>query len=334
MGMAGSFDSATQHLLQSRPYPVKLSIVVPLYNEEETLPFLRAEMEHLFSQLEGEAEIVLVNDGSTDATLSQLVGWAGEDARVKVLHLSRNFGHQLAATAGLDYAAGDAVVLMDADLQDPPDVVHAMIQRYREGYDVVYGQRASRAGESVLKRFTAWVFYRLMRVLVYSQLPPDTGDFRLISRSCLDALKSLQETHRFLRGMVAWIGYPQTAVLYDRRERIAGATKYPFRGMLAFAWTAVTSFSSLPLRFSLLMGIATALLALEELVRALLAHLLGWYTVPGWASLMIVTSLIGSVILISLGIIGEYVGKIYEGVKGRPLYLVARTFPSDIPRPR
>jgi glycosyltransferase involved in cell wall biosynthesis len=316
----------TRHLLKPRPYPAELSLVIPMYNEEAAVELLRREIEHFGTELHCNLEVVVVNDGSTDETLHRIADWSYDDSRIKVIHLSRNFGHQLAATAGLDYATGDAVVLIDADLQDPLEVVHTMIERYCEGYDVAYGQRVSRAGETAFKRVTAWVFYRIMRAMVYRSLPVDTGDFRLISRECLDGLRQMRETHRFLRGMVAWAGYPQTAVQYERRERAAGTTKYPLRKMAAFAWTAATSFSALPLKASILIGIVVGLFGIEEMVRALLAHFLGWYTVPGWVSLTIITSLIGSSLLISVGILGEYVGKIYEQAKERPLYLVARTF--------
>jgi dolichol-phosphate mannosyltransferase len=303
-----------------------LSIVIPIYNEEEMISILRRELEQFASQLSGEAEFILVNDGSADSSLDGLLEWADADPRAKVLHLSRNFGHQLAATAGLDHASGDAIVLIDADLQDPLPVIHRMIERYCEGYDVVYGQREARAGESGFKRITAWGFYRLMRLLVYRDLPVDTGDFRLISRQCLDGLRSMRETHRFLRGMVAWVGYPQLALKYERGPRLRGQTKYPLRKMLTFAWTAATSFSTLPLKLSWMSGCLVALFGIEEALRAVLAAFLGWYVVPGWTSLMVVDSLVGGVVLMSLGVLGQYVGKIYEQAKGRPLYLVARTF--------
>lgn len=277
-------------------------------------------------EVKSETEILLVNDGSSDDTLARIADWASQDRRVKVIHLSRNFGHQIAATAGLDHASGDAVVLIDADLQDPVSVIHRMIERYCEGYDVVYGQRETRAGESPVKKLTAWMFYRLMRALVYKDLPVDTGDFRLISRQCLTGLRTMGETHRFLRGMIAWVGYPQCAVKYHRAPRAGGESKYPMRRMLAFAWTAATSFSALPLKISFVTGLIVGCFAVEEAIRAFLAVLLDWYAVPGWTSLMIVTSIIGSVLLISVGILGEYVGKIYEQSKHRPLYLVARTF--------
>src|ERR1035437_4922827 len=301
----------THHILQPRPSPARLSLVIPMYNEEVVVDFLRAELENFMREVSAEMEVILVNDGSSDGTIEKIAGWAAEDRRIKVLQLSRNFGHQIASTAGLDYATGDAVVLIDADLQDPLPVVHRMIERYREGYDVVYGQREARQGESAVKRFTAWAFYRLMR---------------LISRECLNGLKSMRETHRFLRGMVAWVGYPQFALKYQRAKRVAGETKYPLRKMLALAWTAATSFSTVPLHVSIILGLVTGIIGIEEGGRAILASLFGWYTVPGWTSLMVVTSIVGSALLISVGILGQYVGKIYEQSKDRPLYPVPRPF--------
>ena len=313
-------------LLQPRAYPGLLTLVVPMYNEGSVVPHLRRVLDDFMTEIKGEAEVVVVNDGSTDSTLSQLVAWAKEDPRIKVVNLSRNFGHQSASTAGLDYASGDAIVLLDADLQDPVSVIHQMISRYCEGYDVVYGQRLARQGDGVFKRLSAWLFYRLMRALVYRDLPLDTGDFRLISRNCYDGLQQLRETHRFLRGMVAWVGYPQIAVPYKRAARVAGETKYPMRKMLAFAWTAATSFSALPLKISVWIGLIVTIFGFEEAVRATLAHIFHWYVVPGWSSLTVMVSVLGGATLMSIGVLGEYIGKIYEQGKNRPLYLVSRTF--------
>src|ERR1035438_7530736 len=324
--MAEAQARDTYHILQPRPSPASLSLVIPMYNEEAIVHFLRAEVEKFMREVPADMEVILVNDGSSDRTIDGIVAWAAEDRRIKIVHLSRNFGHQIALTAGLDYATGDAVAVIDADLQDPLPVIHQMIERYREGYDVVYGQRAARQGESVAFKVSAWVFYRVMRFLIYKRLPLDTGDFRLISRECLDGLKSMRETHRFLRGMVAWVGYPQVAVKYQRASRVAGEAKYPLRNLLGLAWTAATSFSTVPLQISIVLGLITGLLGIEEGTRAILASLLGWYIVPGWTSLMVVTSIIGSALLISVGILGQYVGKIYEQSKERPLYLVSRTF--------
>jgi dolichol-phosphate mannosyltransferase len=297
-----------------------------MYNEEAVVPFLRTEVEALMREVPAEMEVVLVNDGSSDRTIDKIIDWAAADRRIKVIHLSRNFGHQLALTAGLDYATGEAVAIIDADLQDPLRVIHQMIEGYTKGYDVVYGQREAREGESVGFKVSAWIFYRLMRLLIYKSLPLDTGDFRLISRQCLDGLKSMRETHRFLRGMVTWVGYPQTAVKYQRASRIAGETKYPLRKLLALAWTAATSFSTVPLQLSIILGVMTGLLGLEEVIRAIVFFLIGRHIVPGWTSLMIVTCVVGGALLVCVGILGQYVGKIYEQGKERPLYLVSRTF--------
>jgi dolichol-phosphate mannosyltransferase len=298
--------------------------VVPVYNEGPVVPRLRAALEHFMAELRCEAEVILVNDGSTDSTLGQVVNWARQDARVKVVNFSRNFGHQIALTAGLDYATGDAVVLLDADLQDPLNVIHEMIERYCEGYDVVYGQRVSRRAETRFKRFTAWLFYRLMQTLVHKDLPVDTGDFRLLSRSCRDALQQMRETHRFLRGMVAWVRFPQVAVRYERLPRVAGSTKYSLKKMVKLAWTAATSFSTFPLKASIWMGVIATLIGLEEGGRAVLARIFDWYVVPGWTSLTMLISIVGGATLISIGMLGEYVGKLYEQAKNRPLYVVAQ----------
>ncbi len=323
--MQTSTHDGGDYALQSRPYPQLLSLVIPAFNEESVVPHLRRALEGFLAEVKGPAEVIVVNDGSHDSTFALLAAWANEDPRIKVVNLSRNFGHQSASTAGLDYATGDAVVLLDADLQDPLETIHVMIERYCEGYDVVYGQRVARQGETLFKRFTAWLFYRLMRGLVYRDLPVDAGDFRLLSRNCLDGLQQMRETHRFLRGMVAWVGYPQIGVPYERAARVAGETKYPLYKMLRFAWTAATSFSVLPLRATAILGIIVMLLGLEEAIRATLAHVFHWYAVPGWSSLTVLVSVIGGATLLGIGILGEYVGKIYEQTKNRPLYLVSRT---------
>jgi dolichol-phosphate mannosyltransferase len=316
-------------LLLPRPYPSLLSLVIPMYNEEAVIPFLRSALDEFLRELPGRVEIILSNDGSADSTLKQIIDWAAQDDRVKAVNLSRNFGHQIACTAGLDHARGDAIVTLDADLQDPLSVIPRMIERYCEGYDVVYGQRGTRQGETWFKRSSAWLFYRLMRTFVHKELPADTGDFRLLSRPCLDALQQMRETHRFLRGMVAWVGFPQIGVQYERPPRIAGSTKYPLSKMLKFAWTAATSFSTLPLKASIWMGIIAMLVGVEEAGRALLAKLFNWYVVPGWTSLTVLVSFIGGAMLMSVGMLGEYVGKSYEQVKNRPLYIAAQIISAD-----
>jgi dolichol-phosphate mannosyltransferase len=313
-------DQGTSRL-RPRDNPALLSLVIPCFNEEPVIPTLRARLGQVQATLGVPLELVLVDDGSADRTLELLLDWAAADPAVKVVGFSRNFGHQLAVTAGLDHATGDAVVIMDADLQDPPEVVVEMLARYREGYDVVYGQRDTRAGESAFKRLTAWLFYRLMRAFVMKDLPPDTGDFRLVSRPCLDALNRMRETHRFLRGMVTWVGFPQTAVKYARAGRAAGETKYPFRKMLRFAITAALSFSPAPLRLSFLLATLLLLGGLGYGAWAL------WSPgAPGGSAvsaLIVLVCLVGAALFFVLGIQGEYLARLLEEAKGRPLYLVA-----------
>ena len=316
-------SAPTYYLLTPRGYPEILSIVVTTYNEEQALPFLRQRLTAFIATLPCRTEIVMVNDGSSDQSLKVLLEWSTTDSRVRILNLARNFGHQAAATAGLDQASGQAVVLMDADLQDPPEVIADMLEEYRNGYDVVYGRRISRAGETVFKKSSAWLFYRLMRLLIHHDLPSDAGDFRLISRPCLNALLSMRETHRFLRGMVAWVGFPQTAVEYTRDVRVAGETKYPLSKMLALAWTAAVSFSPTPLRLSFGLGFLVAAIGMLQAVNAVIRSILGLHLVEGWSSIIVVNCLVGGAVLISIGVLGEYVGRIFEAIKERPLYIIA-----------
>jgi glycosyltransferase involved in cell wall biosynthesis len=318
--------SNTQYLLTPRPKPNLISLVVPLYNEEEVVSLLFKRLQDLLGQLPCQAQVVMVNDGSSDATIVKLRDIAQADRRFEVLSLARNFGHQLAATAGLDAARGDAIVLMDADLQDPPELVLDMLVEYEKGYDVVYAQRLQRTGESIFKRASAWLFYRLMRALVYKDLPVDTGDYRLVSRRFLDALNHMRETHRFLRGMVAWVGFPQTAVPFVRPPRAAGETKYPLTKMLRFAWTAAISFSPLPLQASFFVGSIFFGIGFVYSLYALAQWLLGAYLVPGWTSVILVTSLGTGGVMILIGVLGEYVARIYEEIKGRPLYVISDKF--------
>jgi dolichol-phosphate mannosyltransferase len=320
-----------------RALPQVLSLVIPFYNEAQVIPHLRQRLGELLPRIPCQTELVLVNDGSRDATITCLRQWAEADDRVVILSFSRNFGHQAAVTAGLDYATGDVAVLMDADLQDPPEIVIEMIDEYRKGFDVVYAQRTRRLGESYFKRFTAWLFYRLLQFGVNQNVPPDTGDFRLISRPCIEALKAMRETHRFIRGMVAWVGFPQTAVKFVRPPRAAGATKYPLRRMLHFAWTAAISFSPLPLRMVFAMGLVAALATVGIGIYATFSFLFHYPVVPGWTSIMFTLCLIGSFILAGLGMVGEYVAKVYEEIKQRPLYILdsvnSYNVPSDGSRP-
>ncbi|SRR6266540_2092827 len=309
-------------LLCARSRPKMLSIVIPLFNEEEVFGELKRRLNELFQTTDCDVEVIFVNDGSHDNTQVQVEAWAAADSRIKGISLARNFGHQVAVTAGLEHACGDAMVVMDADLQDPPEVIREMVQRYQEGYDVVYGQRTERAGETAFKRATAFLFYRLMRLLVHPDLPPDTGDFRLMSRRVVDALLQLREKHRFLRGMVTWLGFSQTAVRYSRAGRAAGRTKYSLRKMFGLAWNASVSFSPLPLRASLALGVFIALFGACYGAYSIMRALVVQDTVPGWTTLVVLLCLIGGWILISIGVLGEYVAKIFEEVKRRPLYIV------------
>jgi len=317
-------QSSVYHHLIRRKNPELVSIVIPCFNEFEVIPTLRVRMEAVVKTLGVDVEILLVNDGSCDHTLPQLLEWANANPKVKVISFARNFGHQAATMAGLDYSSGDAVVIMDADLQDPPEVIIEMLEKYRDGYDVVYGQRLSRAGESPFKRATAWAFYRLMQFLILRDLPLDTGDFRLISRECLGALNRMHEVHRFLRGMVAWLGFPQIAVQYHRPSRVCGTTKYPFSKMIRYAWDATLSFSALPLRISYLLSASTALIGLSYGVYGIIQSVRG-VAVPGWTSLVVIICLIGAGLQVSIGILGEYVARLYEEAKKRPIYIVSMT---------
>ncbi|GBF48785.1 glycosyltransferase [Leptospira ryugenii] len=324
---------SSYYSLKKRKNPNLLSLVIPCYNEEKALPFLRSSLEKVIPTFPCKSEIILINDGSTDRTIEELVKWASSDKKVKIINFARNFGHQIAVTAGMDFATGDAVVIMDADLQDPPEVIWEMLAKYREGFDVVYGKREERVGESWFKLASAWLFYRLMKILVHKDLPLDSGDFRLISRPCLDAIKLMREKHRFLRGMGAWVGFPQTPVIYKRAARSAGETKYPLRKMLTLAMNAAISFSPLPLRLSLSLGIIIAItgfiIGLTAVIKAWM-HYSGLYPNlvynPGWATIVALLCIIGGSILISIGILGEYIARIFEEVKSRPLYIIESTY--------
>ncbi|MDQ7005789.1 MAG: glycosyltransferase family 2 protein [Acidobacteriota bacterium] len=298
-----------------------LSVVIPVYNEEEVLPHMYARLTEVLEKLDESYEILLVNDGSRDRSLEIMVELRERDPRVTLVNLARNFGHQLAVTAGLDHARGQAVVIIDADLQDPPEVIPAMLERWREGYDVVYGQRVARAGESLFKKLTAAAFYRFLRRMTSVDIPVDTGDFRLLSRRVVDAMSRLGEHHRFLRGMIAWLGFRQVALQYERAPRFAGETKYPLRKMLRFAADATVSFSFLPLRAATALGFLVAAACLIYAGYAVWARLFAGVTVSGWTSLMVAVLFLGAVQLLSLGVIGEYLGRVYEEVKGRPLYV-------------
>jgi polyisoprenyl-phosphate glycosyltransferase len=303
-----------------------LSLVLPIYNEEAIIPELdrrlRAFLSNLGSGIADSWEVIFVNDGSKDRSPALLKDLAAAEPRYKVLSLSRNFGHQMAITAGLDRASGEAVVVMDADLQDPPEVVTEMIARWREGFDVVFGVRSRRHGETAFKRLTAAVYYRLLRAMLGgTPIPVDAGDFRLMSRPVVLTLRALREQHRFVRGLVSWVGFRQTAVPYERPARFAGETKWPLRKMLHFAIDGITSFSTVPLRMATWLGLLAGLVAMGGVGWALYSKIFGG-VVRGWTTIMILVGLGSSAQLLMTGILGEYVGRIYEEVKRRPLYVV------------
>ena len=302
-----------------------ISIVVPCFNEQEEFEETNRRLKAVMSQLPIEQyqyEIIYINDGSNDQTLSLIKQALTEDKHLKCLSFSRNFGHQIAITAGLDACKGDAAVVIDADLQDPPSVILEMINLWENGYDVVFGKRKDRVGESSFKLLTAKYFYKLINRLSDVDIPRDTGDFRLMDRNALNQFLQMRESYRFVRGMVAWIGFNQTFVEYDRESRFAGQTKYPLKKMLRLASDAILSFSNTPLKIATFVGFITSIAAFIGIVYSLYVRLFTKSWVEGWTFLMIAILLIGGIILLVLGIIGEYVGRIYGEIKQRPLYIV------------
>ncbi|MEA4908408.1 MAG: glycosyltransferase family 2 protein [Chloroflexi bacterium] len=305
------------------------SIIAPIFNEKDNLDELYKRISSVMDETQEPWELVLVDDGSRDGSTDIIREMAGRDERVRPVIFARNFGHQIAVTAGLDYSRGKAVVIIDADLQDPPEVIHDMIQKWREGYQVVYAVRTEREGESWFKMITASVFYRLIYRITDVKIPLDTGDFRLMDRSVVDVLNRMRERHRFLRGMSAWVGFRQVGVEYRRAARHAGETKYPFRKMLRLALNAITGFSYLPLQIATYMGFISAGISILAIPVVAIMRLAGNEAFFGQATTLIAVLFLGGVQLISLGILGEYIGRIYDEVKGRPLYIVSEG-PSDI----
>lgn len=301
--------------------PQSMSLVIPCFNEEEVLPELRRRLKDLVSKYAFPIEIVLIDDGSRDNTWPIIHQYSQEDGFIKAVRLARNFGHQTAITCGLDQTRGEVVAILDADLQDPPELIPEMLKEWSNGYDVVYGQRKKRSGESASKKFFAFAFYRIFEKVAGLKVPRDTGDFRLMDRRAVDALQSLRERHRFVRGMVSWIGYHQKAVQYDRPERFAGVTKYPFRKSLFLAIDAITSFTYAPLRVASYLGLATSALAFLYIGIVIVLKIMG-INLEGWTSMMASILLLGGVQLTVLGVLGEYVGRIFEQGQQRPLYLV------------
>ncbi|MGE4233385.1 MAG: glycosyltransferase family 2 protein [Bacteriovoracia bacterium] len=304
------------------------SIVMPVYNEKEGLPTLYKRLTPLLDKFEkdfeSKVEVVLVNDGSRDGSEQVLDEIAKQDSRYRIVHLSRNFGHQIALTAGMEWASGQTLTVMDADLQDPPELIEQMLNKWKEGFDVVYAVREKREGETFFKLATAKLFYKIIRKLTNVDIPADTGDFRLMDRKVVDALVRMKERNRFLRGMVVWVGFKQIGLTYRRDAREFGETHYPFRKMLRFAIDGVTSFSVFPLQMATYIGVATAFCSFLGILYTFYLHL-AHKTVHGWSSLMVVILFLGGLQLLALGIVGEYLGRALDEVRGRPLYFVGRT---------
>jgi len=314
------------------PESVVYSIIVPAYNEELVILESYNRLKKVMDDINEPYEIIFVNDGSRDKTADIINGICEKDKNVKMLDFSRNFGHQTAITAGMDYASGKAIVVIDADLQDPPEVIPQMIEKWKEGYDVVYGKRIKRQGETFFKKFTAKVFYRFLRKMTDVDIPVDTGDFRLIDRKVCDALKKVNERNRYIRGIISWLGFKQIGVEFTRDKRFAGETKYPLKKMLKFAFDAITSFSYKPLKLASYAGFILSFVSFIYLVVVLIQKLFIGRTVAGWASIIAINLFFNGIVLIILGIIGEYIGRIYDEAKGRPLYIIRQftNFPDDV----
>jgi len=306
----------------SNQIPVKISVVVPLYNEEENIDALFRRLLAVLEALNTSYEIVCVNDGSRDNTLKNLLEYHQRYPQIKVVNLSRNFGKDTAMSAGIDYSQGMAVIPIDADLQDPPELIAEMIEKWHEGYDVVYASRLVRIGESWFKRFSAEGFYQVINKLSRVSIPPNTGDFRLIDRRVVESIKKMPERQRFMKGIFAWVGYKQTSILFDREPRYQGQTKWNYWKLWNFAIDGITSFSFLPLKVWTYVGLIIALVSLVYASFLILRTIIFGIDVPGYASLMVAVLFLGGIQLLTLGIIGEYIGRVYEEVKGRPLYLV------------
>lgn len=309
-----------------------ISVVIPLYNEEEVISETYKRLTDVMQGIGDDYELILINDGSRDKTAQLTAEIVKKDKHVRLLCFSRNFGHQIAITAGMDYAKGDAVVIIDADLQDPPEVIPRMVEKWKEGYHVVYGKRIKRHGETVFKKVTAKMFYRFLQRMTQVDIPTDTGDFRLMDRKVVDSMKKLGERNRYVRGLVSWVGYKQYALEYVRDERFAGETKYPFKKMLKLAMDGISSFSYKPLKLATMVGFGLSGLSFLYLLFVLIQKISGYSTVAGWASLLAVQLFFNGVILIILGIVGAYIGRIYEECKGRPLYIVQEELGFDEPK--
>lgn len=301
---------------------MKISAIIPSYNEQENVGLMYERMSKVLSKISDDYEIIYVNDCSRDETLLRIKALAEKDKHVKYVSFSRNFGHQIAVSAGLDVCQGDAVVIIDGDLQDPPELIEQMYEKYKEGYKVVYARRTSRDGETWFKKFTAKMFYRILASMTSIDIPVDVGDFRLIDKVIVKHLRNMPEKSKYIRGQISWIGYKQTFVDYHRDARIYGTTNYPLKKMLRFALDGITAFSDKPLKIASSIGIFSAIVSLLALVYALVSHFCFNNTITGWTSLILSVLFIGGVQLITIGIIGEYIARINNDVRNRPLYIV------------
>lgn len=301
---------------------IKYSVVVPVYNEESVVKESYSRLSKVMKTLDGDYELIFVNDGSTDLTANIIKELYKNDSKVKLLNFSRNFGHQIAITAGIEHSVGDAVVIIDADLQDPPEAIIEMVKKWKEGFQVVYGKRSRRKGETFFKKITAFVFYRLLKILTSIDIPLDAGDFRLIDSKVRDSLKLIGEKNRFLRGLISWVGFKQTYITYIREERFAGETKYPIGKMIKFALDAITSFSYKPLKLASYLGFILSFISFFYLAYIIYLKIFTAKTIIGWTSILAVNLFFNGVMLIIIGIIGEYIGRIYDEIKNRPLYIL------------
>ncbi len=306
------------------------SFVIPIYNESETLFELFERMLPILEKLDGPSEVILVDDGSKDNSYDLMKQLNQKDNRFKTISLSRNFGHQVAITAGMDHSVGQATIILDSDLQDPPEVILEMVSKWKEGYSIVYGLRKEREQETLFKKVTASLFYRLLKKISEVDIPLDTGDFRLVDRKALNAFLQLRERNRYVRGMFSWIGFKQIGVTYKRQGRFAGTTKYPFKKMLRLASDGVIGFSTLPLRLSLKLGFIISSLSFLIGLWAIFLKLTGLYTVTGWTSLAVMVSFLGGTQLVMIGVLGEYFARMQDEIKGRPLYLIQEARGIDI----
>ncbi|WP_129708694.1 glycosyltransferase family 2 protein [Priestia megaterium] len=305
---------------------VKYSIVVPVYNEEEVIHETYRRLTEVMRSTKEAYELLFVNDGSRDRTAQIIKEYSEQDPAVVLLDFARNFGHQIAITAGMDYARGEAVVVIDADLQDPPELILEMIEKWKQGFDVVYAKRTKRKGETYFKKQTAAMFYRFLRAMTDIDIPLDTGDFRLLDRKVCNQMNSIQEKNRFVRGLVSWVGFKQIAVEYERDERLAGESKYPLKKMLKLSMDGITSFSYKPLKLASYAGVTLSGIGFIYLLVVLYLKLFTDSTITGWSSLIVIQLFFSGIILIILGMIGEYIGRIYDETKNRPLYIVREKY--------